>query len=87
MLATASERGTLINVFSIPDGEKIYVLRRGSVQASILSLSFTPEECNPRLLAAVGSHGTVHVFKLMTTHLTKYLSLSPELHNEQSTGL
>lgn len=71
MIATASQRGTLINVFSVPDGEKLYTLRRGSVHASILSLAFTPEEWNPRLLAAVGSHGTVHVFKLATSHLTK----------------
>ena len=71
MMATASEKGTLIHVFSIPDGERLFTLRRGTIQASILSIAFTPEECNPRLLAAVGSHGTVHVFKLTTSHLTR----------------
>ena len=71
MLATASQKGTLIHVFSVPDGEKLHTLRRGSAQASIMSLAFSPEECNPRLLAALGNHGTIHIFKLTTTHLTK----------------
>eukprot|EP00210_Caulerpa_lentillifera_P001871 g1800.t1 len=64
MIATASQRGTLIHVFSVPDGEKLYTLRRGSTPSTILSMDFTPNHIKPPLLAAAGDHGTVHVFEL-----------------------
>jgi len=61
-IATASERGTVIRVFSCQDGSKLYELRRGLKRtASIFSLSFSP--CGS-FLACSSNTETVHVFKL-----------------------
>ena len=60
-LATASKKGTVIRVFSVPAGEKLTTLRRGSYPSTIHSLAFAPDES---LLCASSSGGTVHIFKL-----------------------
>ena len=41
-IATASEKGTLIRVFSVPDGQKFFECRRGSHSVSIGTLAFSP---------------------------------------------
>lgn len=40
-LATASERGTLVRVFSVASGECLVELRRGAEPAMIYSLAFS----------------------------------------------
>merc|ERR1719348_848700 len=61
-IATASEKGTVIRVFSTHDGSKLYELRRGLKRtASIYSLSFSP--CGT-FLACSSNTETIHVFKL-----------------------
>jgi len=61
-IATASEKGTVIRVFSCHDGAKLYELRRGLKRtASIYSLSFSP--CGA-FLACSSNTETVHVFRL-----------------------
>ncbi|PHH81117.1 hypothetical protein CDD80_2102 [Ophiocordyceps camponoti-rufipedis] len=40
MLATASETGTIIRVFSVPRGQKLYQFRRGTYPSTISSMSF-----------------------------------------------
>jgi len=61
-IATASEKGTVIRVFSCHDGAKLYELRRGLKRtASIYSLSFSP--CGS-FLACSSNTETVHVFRL-----------------------
>lgn len=62
LLATASETGTVIRVFGIPEGELLFSFRRGIQHATINSLSFCP---NSQLLSAGSSNGTIHIF-LMT---------------------
>jgi len=43
MVATASDKGTVIRVFSVTDGARLYELRRGLKRtATIYSLSFSP---------------------------------------------
>ncbi|GBG32931.1 Autophagy-related protein 18 [Hondaea fermentalgiana] len=61
MLATASETGTVIRVFRVPSGEKLYSFRRGSYSATVYSLAF--DEAGD-MLAASSSNGTVHLFGL-----------------------
>jgi len=61
-IATASEKGTVIRVFSCHDSAKLYELRRGLKRtASIYSLSFSP--CGA-FLACSSNTETVHVFRL-----------------------
>ncbi len=60
-LATASERGTLIRVWDVRSGERLYELRRGAEPAEIQCLCFHPTDS---YLLVGSDHGTVHVFKL-----------------------
>jgi autophagy-related protein 18 len=61
LLATASETGTVIRVFSVPNGDLLYSFRRGIQHARINSLSFCP---NSKFLSAGASSGTIHIFLL-----------------------
>ncbi|WPH04406.1 Autophagy-related protein [Acrodontium crateriforme] len=61
LMATASEKGTIIRVFSIPDGKKLYQFRRGSIPARIYCMSFN---ATSTLLCVSSATETVHVFKL-----------------------
>nr|DBA21814.1 TPA: hypothetical protein GDO54_012945 [Pyxicephalus adspersus] len=61
-LASASEKGTVIRVFSIPDGQKLYEFRRGMKRyVSINSLVFSTD-C--QFLCVSSNTETVHVFRL-----------------------
>ncbi|SAL98605.1 hypothetical protein [Absidia glauca] len=61
LMATASEKGTVIRVFSIPDASKVYQFRRGSYPAKIYSMSFNLASS---LLCVSSDTETVHIFKL-----------------------
>ncbi|XP_020499906.1 WD repeat domain phosphoinositide-interacting protein 1 isoform X2 [Labrus bergylta] len=61
-LASASERGTVIRVFSIPEGQRLFEFRRGMKRyVNIRSLSFSPDG---QFLCASSNTETVHIFKL-----------------------
>uniref|UniRef100_A0A8C7Z6U5 WD repeat domain, phosphoinositide interacting 1 n=1 Tax=Oryzias sinensis TaxID=183150 RepID=A0A8C7Z6U5_9TELE len=61
-LASASEKGTVIRVFSIPEGLKLFEFRRGMKRyVSISSLSFSADA---QFLCASSNTETVHIFKL-----------------------
>lgn len=62
-LATASEKGTIIRVFSVPDAQKLFQFRRGTMPARILSMSFN---ITTSMLCVSSATDTVHVFKLAT---------------------
>lgn len=61
MLATASGKGTVIRIFSIPGCELLHTLRRGSTAARIYSISFSSDSS---MVCVSSDKGTVHVFKL-----------------------
>lgn len=61
LLATASDKGTIIRVFSVPDGRKLYQFRRGSIPSRIYSMSFNTMST---LLCVSSATETIHVFKL-----------------------
>ncbi|TDL22008.1 WD40 repeat-like protein [Rickenella mellea] len=61
LLATASDKGTVIRVWSIPGAEKLYQFRRGTREAKIYSMNFNMMST---LLAVSSAHDTVHIFKL-----------------------
>ncbi|KAF9030616.1 WD40 repeat-like protein [Panaeolus papilionaceus] len=61
LLATSSEKGTVIRVWSVPGSEKLYQFRRGTREARIYSMNFNLVST---LLAVSSAHDTVHIFKL-----------------------
>lgn len=61
MLATASETGTIIRVFSVPKGQKLYQFRRGTLTSTIYSMSFN---LSSTLLCVSSNSDTVHIFRL-----------------------
>ena len=61
MLATASDKGTIIRVFQIPSARKLYQFRRGSMPSRIYSMSFN---ATSSLLCVSSATETIHVFKL-----------------------
>lgn len=64
-VATASEKGTVIRVFSVQDGSKLFEFRRGVKRCvSIASLSFST--CSKYLCCSSNTE-TVHIFALEKT--------------------
>lgn len=73
LLATASEKGTIIRVFSVPEGTKLYQFRRGSIHARIYSMSFNSTST---LLSVSSATETVHIFRLSPQNTSRKNSLS-----------
>ncbi len=63
-MATASDKGTIIRVFSVPAARKLYQFRRGSMPSRIYSMSFN---ATSSLLCVSSTTDTVHIFKLGTS--------------------
>lgn len=61
LLATASETGTIIRVFSVPRGQKLYQFRRGTYPSTIYSMSFN---LSSTLLCVSSTSETIHIFRL-----------------------
>ncbi|CZT04271.1 hypothetical protein WAI453_009689 [Rhynchosporium graminicola] len=61
LLATSSETGTIIRVFSLPKGTKLYQFRRGTYPSTIYSMSFN---LSSTLLCVSSTTDTVHIFRL-----------------------
>lgn len=61
LLATSSETGTIIRVFSVPRGQKLYQFRRGTYPSTIYSMSFN---LSSTLLCVSSVSDTVHIFRL-----------------------
>ncbi|KAI9889615.1 MAG: autophagy protein [Vezdaea aestivalis] len=61
LLATASDKGTIIRVFSVPAATKLFQFRRGTYPSRIYSMSFN---LNNTLLCVSSATETVHIFKL-----------------------
>ncbi|KAK3265343.1 hypothetical protein CYMTET_25963 [Cymbomonas tetramitiformis] len=64
MLASASEKGTIIRVHHIYQAAKLFTFRRGSYPATIQSMCFSPPSLSVPLLCVSSTTGTVHVFRL-----------------------
>lgn len=63
LLATASDKGTILRVFSVPGAQKLYQFRRGSLPARIHDLAF---DLSSSFMLVSSDTETVHVFKLQT---------------------
>lgn len=77
VMATASDKGTIIRVFSVPDAHKLYQFRRGSMPSRIFSMAFN---ITSTLLCVTSATETVHIFKL-----GPYQPQSPGLPDSGST--
>ncbi|KAJ2613661.1 autophagy protein [Coemansia sp. RSA 1804] len=61
MVATASDKGTVIRVFALPGAQKIAQFRRGSYPAKIHSITFN---ATSTLLLVSSDTDTVHIFRI-----------------------
>jgi WD40 repeat protein len=61
LLASASDKGTIIRLFSTETGDAIQEVRRGSDKAEIYSLSF---DKNSLWMACSSDKGTIHIFSV-----------------------
>lgn len=61
LLATASERGTMIRIFDTIKGKMIQEVRRGTGDAKIYSINFSFDN---NYLGTTSDHGTAHIFLL-----------------------
>ncbi|KAJ2519912.1 Phosphatidylinositol 3,5-bisphosphate-binding protein [Coemansia sp. BCRC 34490] len=61
MVASASEKGTLIRIFDTMSGRLLHELRRGVDRADIYSIAFSPDGSK---LCVSSDKGTVHIFNL-----------------------
>ena len=84
ILATASEVGTLVRVFSTSNCARIGELRRGVDHAVVYSISISPDST---LLAVTSDKATLHIFDLpsMMTH-SRNSSMSPNRSHRNSNG-
>ncbi|KAF2673012.1 WD40 repeat-like protein [Microthyrium microscopicum] len=60
-IATASDKGTLVRIWSTTTKGKIREFRRGLEEAAVFSLAFSPDRS---LLALTSDKGTIHIFEL-----------------------
>ena len=68
MVATASEKGTLIRLFDAQTQKQLVELRRGTDQAILHSISFSRDSS---YLCAASDKGTVHIFALKDKALNR----------------
>ena len=61
LLATCSNKGTIIRIFSLPIGEKIFTFKRGISNVQIYYMNFSND--SQKIIISSDS-GTIHVFDL-----------------------
>ncbi|EGC35079.1 hypothetical protein DICPUDRAFT_33979 [Dictyostelium purpureum] len=61
LLATASDKGTVIRVYTLPNATKSLSFRRGSIPAIIHSMTFSLDS---KYLCVCSDTGTIHIFKI-----------------------
>ncbi|KAF2175765.1 WD repeat domain phosphoinositide-interacting protein 4 [Zopfia rhizophila CBS 207.26] len=77
MIATASEQGTLIRIWSTENATKLGELRRGVDHAAIFSVAFSPDGS---LLAVTSDKSTLHIFDLSNMKTASRLESDPNTH-------
>jgi len=61
LLATCSCKGTMMRIFNLPKGEKLYTFKRGLSSAYIFSMNFSMDSSS---LISTSDTGTLHIFDL-----------------------
>ncbi|KAL6777077.1 ATG18 [Auxenochlorella protothecoides x Auxenochlorella symbiontica] len=75
LLASASQKGTVVRVHAPASPDTVHSFRRGSTPARISGLAFAPSAVQPALLCVASDHGTVHLFRI-----------TPQLERKSSTA-
>lgn len=70
LLATASEKGTIIRVFLVSEGTRVHEFRRGLSQGYIYTMAFSQDS---QFMVLNSNKETIHLFKL-----------SPDTQDEQN---
>lgn len=78
MLATASVHGTVIRIWSMPDGTKLFSLKRGHTPASITGMSFA--SC--KMFAVASCRGSIHFYRLVKVPVDYLHNPKKSLHLE-----
>ncbi|TDZ20053.1 SVP1-like protein 2 [Colletotrichum sidae] len=84
LLATASEKGTLIRVYVTKNRAKLVELRRGVDPATIFSLAFSPEGTK---LACTSDKSTLHVFDVPHNNASASPPISPSSSSLAGSGI
>ena len=61
LMATSSCKGTVIRIFSLPKGLRLYSFKRGLHSAIVFTMNFNMKNT---MLVMTSSQGTIHIFKL-----------------------
>ena len=78
LLATASDKGTIIRIFSTNDGQKLSEFRRGNTTVEMNCITF---DLNNKFLGCSSNVGTIHIFSIAA--ITKALAeKNNEIKNE-----
>ena len=79
LLATASDKGTIIRVYSVPDGKRLYQFRRGSTHARVHHMAFNLQS---NMLCVCADTDTIHIFRLASRSTTTTTNTTTTaLHN------
>ena len=79
LLATSSDKGTLIRIFSTNDGQKITEFRRGNTTVEMNCITF---DQNNKFIGCSSNVGTIHIFSIAA--ITKVIAeKNNETKNEQ----
>lgn len=73
LLATASERGTIIRIFDIVGGTKLYEFRRGTNISNIQYIVFSEDS---QFIAVISDRGTIHIYNLKNINANRKSMLS-----------
>lgn len=65
LLATASEKGTLVRVWNTTKSKPLCIFRRGADKAEIRDLQFSK---NNTFMSVSSDHATIHLFKIDLTN-------------------
>lgn len=80
LLATASDKGTLLRIFSTETGHPLQELRRGAEKADIYSICF---DMQSQWLACSSDRSTIHIFSIKPKYdTTAGIKLSDEEENK-----
>lgn len=81
ILATASDKGTLIRLFNTSNGNLIRELRRGAENAEIFSIAF---DNNNKFLAVSSDRKTIHIFNIVDEETEEKKENDANAHNKKS---